>query len=131
MRTRQEIFDIVSAHLLTQNEKSVVVAHNGVSQCKYRGPRGLKCAIGVLIPDEKYDPSWEGRSMHAPDIVFSLTRACGIRPDDGSFASSLQQIHDSYDVCAWRDQLKLFSSSWNLAWPENQNHLDSQLQTRI
>lgn len=28
--------------------------------CRYRTPQGLKCAVGVLIPDELYSGSMEG-----------------------------------------------------------------------
>ena len=56
--TLQEVFDIVSKHLLKQNERS------GFSDdsCSYRGPNGLKCAAGILIPDEEYTfDSFEGK----------------------------------------------------------------------
>lgn len=51
----QEIFDTVSVHLLTQNEKSQESSF--YSSCLYRGPNGTKCAVGCLIKDEFYQPS--------------------------------------------------------------------------
>lgn len=52
--TLQELFNIVSLHLLNQGQKS---AHETL--CMYRGPNGMKCAAGVLIPDNEYNPSME------------------------------------------------------------------------
>ncbi len=46
--TKQEIFDKVATHLLTQNEKAL----NSVGGCVYRTDKGLKCAVGCLIPVE-------------------------------------------------------------------------------
>ena len=45
----QEIFDTVSVHLLTQNEKSQ--ESDFYRSCLYRGPNGTKCAVGCLIKD--------------------------------------------------------------------------------
>jgi hypothetical protein len=52
--TLQETFDKVCVHLLTQLQKSVFLDSNGSMACAYRGPNGLKCAVGCLIPDELY-----------------------------------------------------------------------------
>ncbi len=38
------------------------IDHNN-DACKYRGPNGLKCAVGYWIPDEIYEKSFEGRSL--------------------------------------------------------------------
>lgn len=133
--TRQEIFNIVSTHLLEQDDKSAETDEKGLFRCKYRGPNGLKCAIGILIPDEEYNPEWEGKCVNTQNLSegMPIAAACGISRADVDFARSLQHVHDLFDVCDWRNQLKLFRSSWNLVWPENlnDNTNDSQLQTRI
>ena len=51
--TEQEVFDIIKSHLLRQKQKSV-----DKTTCKYRHG-DLRCAAGVLIPDECYDISFE------------------------------------------------------------------------
>ena len=51
----QEVFDIVVNHLVTQRRP----AYTGLSGCMYRAPDGLRCAVGVLIPDNLYDPEFE------------------------------------------------------------------------
>lgn len=49
MQTRQEIFETVANHLFSQGQ----MATNGLGACSYRSD-GLKCAVGVLIPDNEY-----------------------------------------------------------------------------
>ena len=44
--TRQAAFNKVARHLLRQNAKST----NKDGECLYRGPNGLRCAVGALIP---------------------------------------------------------------------------------
>lgn len=49
--TEQEIFDTVVSHLMTQRVQSA----DESGDCLYRGPDGLSCAVGCLIPDDLYD----------------------------------------------------------------------------
>ena len=51
----QEIFDLVVEHLFTQGRP----AYDGNRGCMYRTHDGLRCAVGVLIPDDFYDPAFE------------------------------------------------------------------------
>jgi hypothetical protein len=60
--TNQEIFDTVALHLIKQGKQSIDAAKG---MCLYRGPNGLKCAVGCLIPDEVYDPSMEDECIKA------------------------------------------------------------------
>lgn len=59
----QEIFDTVVRHLAVQGRRAI--ARQGYGGCAYRGDNGTKCAAGVLIPDEKYDPGMEGSNVYA------------------------------------------------------------------
>jgi hypothetical protein len=61
--TPQEIYDTVAKHLFAQGKRSGSKRADGGFQCKYRGPDGTKCAVGVLMPDEFYDPVMEGSSI--------------------------------------------------------------------
>lgn len=58
---KQEIFDTVATHLLKQGRRAV--NPDIPEMCHYRGAGGTKCAVGVLIPDEVYDPMMEGRTV--------------------------------------------------------------------
>ena len=70
---------------------------NGVG-CLYRGPNGMKCAAGHLIPDEMYYPEMEGEH-----ILFLLGMKPGIFGEPitqgvASFVYNMQQAHDNFLV---------------------------------
>jgi len=57
----QEVFDRVVTHLRAQNAKSISFNFDKKDMtCRYRGDNGTSCAVGCLIPDEDYDPIFEG-----------------------------------------------------------------------
>jgi hypothetical protein len=56
--TKSDVFYFVIAHLRAQG----VQAKNEIGSCSYRTPEGLKCAAGCLIPDDEYNPEFEGSS---------------------------------------------------------------------
>lgn len=103
--TKQEVFDYVTNHLLTQNKKST----NG-AYCAYRGKNGCKCAAGCLIDDNEYISQIEG---------FSWFRAIEILKCSSSHSElimELQNIHDTFLPQEWENQLKSFASEFNLKW---------------
>lgn len=55
--TPQEVFDYVAKHLIKQGKQAVAG-----SNCAYRSPEGLSCAVGCLITDEEYNVNMEGES---------------------------------------------------------------------
>ena len=91
----QEIFDKVAPHLFTQGCRSSADAADFFASCLYRGPNGMSCAVGVLIPDELYDPEME-----------TITITNLVNDDEGGwnlpswmkekveFLTSLQVTHD-------------------------------------
>lgn len=97
--TEQETFEIVSRHLLTQNERSYLEPPSVV--CAYRSPEGLKCAVGILIPDEEYDEGLE-RNSAISYIMQPLLRKL---EHDIILCSRLQGIHDTVCVGDWRKAL--------------------------
>lgn len=50
----QEAFDKAVSGVIKQGSKSFTS-----KGCKYRGPNGLKCAVGHLIPDYMYEKGME------------------------------------------------------------------------
>ncbi len=105
---RQEAFNKVYLGLKGQNFKR---SHDG-SYCKYRGPHGLKCAVGHLIPDDKYSEHMESASMGF------ILEAIGIPADDYTFYDSLQSCHDMSKPGEMDGRLKLFAREWNLIVPD-------------
>lgn len=97
--TKQEIFDKVASHLLTQRERSA--SDNGA--CLYRGPRGLKCAAGFLIPDDIYTVDMEGENA---EFVFTHFFKLSAFREHVTLVLRLQAIHDNFGVDLWKDKLE-------------------------
>ena len=88
--------------------------------CLYRGPNGLKCAIGHCIPDERYD-----REMDNPDNDTSL----GYNPPvqavlddlypgyDLNFACRMQRIHDDTPGVIMQTCLESLAREYDLEVP--------------
>lgn len=121
--TRQETFNIVARHLLTQNAKSYDVIVGGV--CMYRDSNGLKCAAGCLIPDDRYDPSFEGctiakfefdarRQKGALIEIFPVGRLMVKLGHDLRLVRALQDVHDSFSEKDWPDALRKAASEFGL-----------------
>lgn len=94
--TKQEIFDRVEQHLAQQGEPALCMLpqydeYDEEYSCAYRTPRGLKCAAGCLIPDEKYNPEFENATFSGVLLFGTLT--CD--PDLVDFIENLQMAHDA------------------------------------
>ncbi len=117
---RQAAFNKVWECLKQQGERS-----HGPDGCQFRvekNGRVLKCAIGCLIPDEKYDPRLEiSGSIEALTagglIEFEPTL------EDRDFLGALLNAHDSADdpVGFWDEcsqNLKRVADRFELTLPE-------------
>ena len=120
---RQEIFDKVANHLLTQNAQAETFVSNESGAvyniCAYRTDDGLKCAVGCLIPDELYSFKLEGIGTVSPDFpkeIFTSIFGENYSELDTYFLRCLQHIHDFHDPSEWKSALKEFSISYNLEW---------------
>lgn len=109
----QEIFDIVRRHLIKQRVRSI----DDIGRPRYRAGKKM-CAIGVLIPNDLYNPSMEYNSV---------TRLCEEVKSDGHykftlpdyfranvrFLNTLQLIHDRsfnfVDPSRWDLELQVFA----------------------
>jgi hypothetical protein len=103
--THQQIFDQVARHLLTQKRKSVKTPETLTGRCLYRGPDGMKCAIGVLIPDEEYVEAMESLSIRQ---LLRLLKA-RFEDVDPHFLNALQNLHDDCFVENWKEELRGFA----------------------
>lgn len=97
-----ELFDRVADHLRKQNAKSV----DADSRCFYRGPNGLKCAVGFLITDEAYSEDIESMSADSVEVCAALEKS-GIKLDLATIGMllDLQFVHDRYPVYSWAEKL--------------------------
>ena len=113
--TKQEIFDRVSRHLLTQQCKSRTPEWDfklGRYRCLYRGPNGTSCAVGCLIPDDQYDPTIEHQGVASTEVQARLPFKAD--PDTNYLLLSLQQVHDYQPFWAWPDALRAVASWYGL-----------------
>jgi hypothetical protein len=102
--TRQEVFNKVATHLLTQNRKSMIGHTVGRGKCRYRTPNGLSCAVGCLIPDELYTGNIEGCDVNRIFLSFpALSEYLG--EDNRRLLKALQTVHDCCDADFWAEQL--------------------------
>lgn len=118
MRSKQKLFDIVKSHLLTQMKKSV--GKDG--KPAYRGLNGLKCAIGCLIPDSKYNKIMEGGLLtwyswhHKDRIVLRAIGQAGASNPTIALLISLQRLHDLSHPVAWENGLRLLAKKYQLKY---------------
>jgi hypothetical protein len=111
---RIEVFNKVKQHLLTQNERSTVYINS--DRCSYRGDNGMSCAIGILIPDELYNPCMEGSNFYEllegfPAVAIHLDLD-GL--EDVEFLAEIQNIHDGNRPEKWPTRLSKFAEEHKL-----------------
>ena len=116
---QQEMFDKVAIHLLTQNKKAIKVLKNEYTglddnMCVYRNDAGEKCAAGCLIPDELYDPKFEGMNTSAYDLQHVWATIGIDMIHDLALLNKLQKIHDTYTPSKWHRQLEIVAVEFKL-----------------
>lgn len=78
--------------------KSVVTHPLNGEVCKYRGPNGKKCAIGMFIPDSKYKKSMDkGGGQGVESLIEDYPKIADILPLDREGCSEFQSVHDGLD----------------------------------
>ena len=119
--TPQEIFDTVATHLFTQGERAgIFVDEDDDSgpefECRYRTPQGAKCAVGVLLPDEVYDPGMEGSSVQG--ICEGSFQVPSWIASTLSLLMDLQHVHDEplswYNDKSMLDDLRIIADRYGL-----------------
>lgn len=103
--TNQELYTTVRNHLLKQNQKAT-----SNDRCLYRTAEGLKCAIGVLIPDSLYSFALEGWSCDRPIVK----EATGLTDDQLPLGHALQSVHDGRAVIDWTPALDNIAKEFDL-----------------
>lgn len=109
MLSEKEIYERVSAHLLTQ--RTVPEDENG--SCRLRCEDGRRCAIGSLISDEVYRPNIEGIGIsyyqHASDgALLQMLYASNVNAYDQEIMAlliELEAVHDDTRVTEWQTLL--------------------------
>jgi hypothetical protein len=96
--TLQETFTTIADHLLSQRRRST-----RAGACMYRASGRaddpVRCAVGCLIPDDRYTPTFEGSAWSM--IGHALRRVNLIAPDMGTLLNRAQELHDWTPVQHW------------------------------
>src|ERR1700677_2647336 len=85
----------IKAHI----EKNFVcksLTESGTS-CAYRGAKGAKCAVGMFIPDEMYDPMMDRASggYNVSHVLAEWPELKRVMPLSVEAMGRLQMIHDT------------------------------------
>lgn len=107
--TNQEAFDVMVRHLRKQGRKS---EHPTEDRCLYRGPDGLMCAVGALIPDDQYRPEWDEKGVLANELPCKALRRV-----DKDLLRKMQYIHDFTAVEHWEQRFADCAERFNLTLP--------------
>lgn len=110
--TAQEVFDHVANHLLTQGKKSrePLDKHEDSPTCVYRTSDGLSCAAGCLMTDDEYNPEMERNDWEM------LVHGAMVPKAHMHLIARLQRVHDTIDVCHWREALRVEAAYADLEW---------------
>lgn len=108
----QSIYNKVKKHLLNQNQKSI----DADGDCVYRGPEGLKCAVGCLIPDKLYNENFEGKSARTIFEGYYSINIIGYElPKRGlDLIAELQCLHDDFSIEEWASELEQIAIRFEL-----------------
>ena len=116
--TKQETFDLVVNGLREQGRKSL----GPDGDCAYRSCDGLKCAVGMIIPDELYDEGMEGIGVgmlarEFPSLMPTVSPNIDI-------LEHLQSIHDFSPVEQWESDFKALAAEHGLTYPAPEGTID-------
>lgn len=103
--TRQDIFNKVATHLAAQGKP----ASDEAGHCFYR-MGGLSCAIGCLIPDDRYEPEMD-KGSGLKYVQEKMKDILDI--NDGFFLRELQLVHDTTSGSI-RDAMETFAYKYRL-----------------
>lgn len=104
--TTAEAFKIVKKHMLCQNQQS-----RAGWGCKYRAPDGLRCAVGILIPDDEYDESWDTNEIGLRASIVQCY-CPSLKNVDTGMLEAVQKIHDNVSPEHWAVKLSEIEHSY-------------------
>lgn len=103
--TAQQVFDMSKKHLLEQNKKSTHVD----GTCMYRAKKGLMCAAGIFLKDERAE---ECEMNDWNYLVYY-----GFVPDNNcELIYGLQYVHDGCTVEEWPEELEQLAKHYSLIY---------------
>jgi hypothetical protein len=111
--TKQEAFDRMVRGLRDQGWRKSTFPDG---RCAYRGEGGLKCAIGHLIPDEKYTSNMD--NAWSPYGVLCEVKISVEDQRPWSFLSDCQNAHDdAHNRLDMHQRLQAVAAEYSLTFP--------------
>ncbi len=115
----KDIFNYVVDHLRRQGCQSLV---NHEGNCAYRGKGGTMCAVGALITDDEYDPTWEGNSIDllfekdllTPDLKNRIQPNLEMLADLQKFHDAYLQYEDGVFTAKAESHINFYRRKWNI-----------------
>ena len=116
--TKQQVFDQVAKHMLTQRKRSMSLVRDPltgryIETCVYRTKKGLKCAAGCLIADDEYTAAFETRGWK------KLVDDNFVTSKHEHLIQELQMIHDGDLPENWGYKLGLLADDLDLDFKRN------------
>jgi hypothetical protein len=107
----QKTFNKIVRSLRKQGVKSLKPGTTDV--CLYRGPGGIRCGVGWIIPNRVYRKSMEGTSAGYDEIA-DVIRDSG---HDVDVAQDMQHCHDGFPVEEWENRFQIVANKYGLKIP--------------
>ena len=86
----QEVFDEIVSKIVAQGQPSLGTMAS-TETCMYRGDGNLKCAVGMIIPDENYTSDIEGMGVEASEVMKAMPEEY---VEHVGLLNDLQSCHD-------------------------------------
>jgi len=112
LNSDEGVFEFVKQHLIHQGQKAMAIPYDNQYgdneyKCFYRlKDKNLKCAVGCLIEDQFYDPSMEQKGVIDLYVRSIVSNSLPNWEPNWEMLTSLQEVHDHYEVYEWEDKLK-------------------------
>lgn len=120
--TKQKAFNKVWDHFVTK-QSPLSIAKGKMNSCCYRldhtASCPIRCAVGLFIPDEVYNPKFEGLTVVG--LLEEFPEALkNIDENNIYFYSALQNVHDSMidsSELSLQDKLRYLAKQYKLTVP--------------
>lgn len=98
INSAKEILAVVWKHFLLEDKPLSIVIDDEKIACRYRRSDGARCAVGVFIPDNEYDSSYE--NFNAKKVGERANKLGHVELSDflslhATLLRDLQRIHDT------------------------------------
>ena len=98
--TKQEYYDLLVTTSRNGGFPAVRVDDYCFNNCVYRGGDGRKCAVGLIMPDDRYKKELEGTTAsHVCKVCGTDWVPKGITAED---LENIQSAHDNLSNGDWR-----------------------------